>query len=310
MCPHCQQGFTQSTSLNRHLQSKNACLTRRGLASSKSQTPAAGGEGEGKASMSMGGVAGEEPSSAAVGQEGSKPLSSGMGGDGVGDFYSDDLTGMKLQTESSLLTNGQGINRNHFLSPSSVADAAVAGSAPASSQPHCFDNRNGMAVVRGANKTADIKELQIVNIFSLRSSSQEENVPRTSMDPTQQFCFPVNGEDATLEQPGANHVTKDGIFSEGNLPTSTSVLLQSSSAPTGMDRAVSSAALHMVGSLSDAGNSMMPLPPVTVVTGYQGVSSPAGSLMAMRNLSHPANFFHPHLSPPHLPHSHGQMHHQ
>ena len=309
MCPHCQQGFTQSTSLNRHLQSKNACLTRRGL------TKAQGGDG--LPSMSAGGGVrgGGEPSHSIMGQDGLRSSSSGVGvGDGVGDnFYPEDIAGMKLQRERGLPAGGLGVDQNHFLSATSVAAVAVASSALGSSQP-CggFDSRNGAAVdVHEESKAAasNVKELQVVNIFSLRRSAQEENVPRTSLDPAQhqqQFCFPPSDGDAALEQPGM----KDSIFSEGTLPTSTSVLPQGSSVPSG---AVSSAALHVVGSLGNASSSsssLMPLPSIAMVTDYQGGSGPADSLMALRSVGPAASFFHQHLSQPHLPLPHGQVHHQ
>lgn len=307
MCPHCQQGFTQSTSLNRHLQSKNACLTRRGL------TKAQGGDG--LPSMSAGGGegggGGGEPSCSIMGQDGLRPSSLGMGGgDGVGDsFYPEDIAGTKLQRQRGLPTGGLGVDQNHFLSPASVAAVAVASSALGSSQPRgSFDSGNGVSVHEESKAAAsDVKELQIANIFSLRRAAQEENVPRTSLDPAQhqqQFCFPPSDGAAVLEQPG----TKDSIFSEGTLPTSVSVLPQGSSAPAG---AVSSAALHVVGSLGDASSSsssLMPLPSIAMVTDYQGGSGPADSLMALRSLGPAASFFHQHLSQPPLPLPHGQMH--
>ena len=267
--------------------------------------------------MSAGGGegGGGEPSHSIMGQDGLRSSSSGVGvGDGVGDnFYPEDIAGMKLQRERGLPAGGLGVDQNHFLSATSVAAVAVASSALGSSQPcGSFDSGNGAAVgVHEESKAAasDVKELQVANIFSLRRSAQEENVPRTSMDPAQhqqQFCFPPSDGDAALEQPG----TKDSIFSEGTLPTSASVLPQGSSVPSS---AVSSAALHVVGSLGNASSSsssLMPLPSIAMVTDYQGGNGPADSLMALRSLGPAASFFHQHLSQPPLPLPHGQVHHQ
>ena len=275
VCPHCKQGFTQSTSLNRHLQSQKACRARQALATPDLPPNT---DGVNSDNLPRSGREGGEDEAALAPVESSKEGRTCEGEEeGLQEFFHREGT---LQQDAAMTCVGE-----RYL-PASVLDVMVENPAPVSLEAQGFSSST-------FTPTSAVP-------VCVNGESREL---RTSVESNHSYTI---GGKATSFESSESGVSLPS-FNSRELTTTSSILQPCSAA---LHHGGVATAEYRLPCSTDGTGSIV----ITMGTEFEGgMSNSSSSLAGLASLSQSGSYLHSQMSatpPSHLPSAHAHLHHQ